>query len=110
MFISIADVSSVLDDFSQEVTLKTIEKTGSTNFQPIETKILKSIYAVVQPADIEKLEVGNIDFSLRYIQIHTKEPVKTGQFIVYNEITFKIINVSDFADYGYYMAVCEEVQ
>ena len=107
----IPNMSFVLGVFETNVTLNTYAKT-SVNF--VETIVLvssESIKAVVQPAQAEQLKaIGIVDFSLRYIQVHSVTELLVGQYVIYDGITYKIITPSDYQLYGYSEVVAEEVK
>jgi hypothetical protein len=64
----------------------------------------------VQPADMETLRPEDIDWSLRYIQIHSRVALSVGKYITYKTTDYKIVRLLQYGDYGYYSAVCEEVK
>lgn len=106
---SIPNVSSVLSGWTQTVGLKTVTTT-TVDFVPSQSVSSVNISAVVQPADQEVLQALEIDYSLRYIQVHTTTTLIVGKYITYNSTDYKIIRLLQYGDYGYYEAVCEEVK
>jgi hypothetical protein len=103
------DMSEVLTCFLQPVTLKTVTVT-SVDFVDTTTVTTQSIQAVVQPADKDKLNADNIDWSLEYQTIHSKSQLLEGQYAEYAGKDFKIISVMPYGDYGYFEAVGEETK
>ena len=104
------DMSSVLTEWSQPIILKTVSET-TIDFVPIVTVLGQDIMAVVQPADPERLQVDQIDFSLEYIQIHSVSPMAIGQYVQWNSRDFKLVPFrKGYGQYGYTEAVGEETK
>lgn len=104
------DMSSVLTDWSQPVVLKTRTET-TVDFVPVVTITALPIMAVVQPADPEKLQVDQIDFSLEYIQIHSVSPMAIGQYVEWMGRDFKLVPFrKGYGQYGYTESVGEETK
>lgn len=104
------DMSEVLTEWSQPVVLKT--KTEATlDFVPTIVVSATNIMAVVQPADPERLQVDQIDFSLEYIQIHSVSPMAIGQYVEWLGRDFKLVPFrKGYGQYGYTEAVGEETK
>lgn len=105
---SLPNMSSTLSGWTQAVSLK-IVTTTTVDFEPVQSSSSTTIQAVIQPADMEQLRPEDIDWSLRYIQVHTIIALSVGKYITYNSTDYKIVRLLQFGDYGYYEAVCEEV-
>lgn len=104
------DMSAVLTEWSQPIILKTVTET-TIDFIPIVDVAAANIMAVVQPADPEKLQVDQIDFSLEYIQIHSVSPMSIGQYVQWNGRDFKLVPFrKGYGQYGYTEAVGEETK
>lgn len=103
------DVSDVLDDFKQTIIYR-VTTTTTIDFQPTETITDTDIEAVVQVAQKENLNVEAIDWSKQYLQIHSNDPLEIGQKVVYKSKEFKIIDLNDYSDYGYYEITAEEIK
>lgn len=104
------DMSDVLTEWSQPVKLKTVTET-TVDFVPTRTVVAATILAVVQPADAEKLQVDQIDYSLEYIQIHSVTPMAIGQYIEWNGRDFKLVPFrKGYGQYGYSECVGEETK
>jgi hypothetical protein len=104
------DMSAVLTDWSQPIILKTVTIT-TLDFVPTTVVAATDIMAVVQPADPEKLQVDQIDFSLEYIQIHSVSPMAIGQYVQWNGRDFKLVPFrKGYGQYGYTEAVGEETK
>ncbi len=104
------DMSDVLTEWSQPVKLKTVSVT-TIDFVETETIVSADIMAVVQPADPEKLNVDQIDFSLEYIQVHSVSPMAINQYIEWNGRDFKLVPFrKGYGQYGYVEVVGEETK
>lgn len=104
------DMSDVLTEWLQPVKLKTVTET-TVDFVPVRTVVAANIFAVVQPADPEKLQVDQIDFSLEYIQIHSVTPMAIGQYIEWDGRDFKLVPFrKGYGQYGYVEVVGEETK
>ena len=104
------DMSDVLTEWSQPVKLKTVTET-TVNFVPTRTVVAANILAVVQPADPEKLQVDQIDYSLEYIQVHSVTPMAIGQYIEWDGRDFKLVPFrKGYGQYGYVEVVGEETK
>jgi len=106
---SILDMSDALDGFEQPVVF-TEKKTISVNFEEYEECTDITIPAVIQPAQKESLTVDNVDYSKKYILIHSTEELKINYFVTWRGKEFKIIDLGDYVDYCFYEAVGEEVK
>lgn len=104
------DMSDVLTEWSQAVKLKTVTIT-TVDFVETKTVVVIDILAVVQPADPEKLQVDQIDFSLEYIQIHSVTPMAINQYIEWDGRDFKLVPFrKGYGQYGYTEVVGEETK
>lgn len=104
------DMSDVLTEWSQAVKLKTVTIT-TVDFVETKTVVVTDILAVVQPADPEKLQVDQIDFSLEYIQIHSVTPMAINQYIEWDGRDFKLVPFrKGYGQYGYTEVVGEETK
>ncbi|MCV0420134.1 MAG: hypothetical protein K5804_17975 [Microbacterium sp.] len=103
-------MSDVLTEWSQSVKLKTVTIT-TVDFVETKTVVVADILAVVQPADPEKLQVDQIDFSLEYIQIHSVTPMAINQFVEWDGRDFKLVPFrKGYGQYGYTEVVGEETK
>lgn len=106
---SFVHVGEVVTGWAEPATLRT--KTITTvDFEKTVVNSDVTIQAVVQVADMENINVDNIDYSLEYLQVHSVSPMDIGQFIVEGGVEYKIIRRNKYARYGYYEAVAEEVK
>lgn len=104
------DMSDVLTEWSQPVVLKTRTE-ATVDFVPTVNVATQDIMAVVQPADPEKLQVDQIDYSLEYIQIHSVSPMAIGQYVEWMGRDFKLVPFrKGFGQYGYVECVGEETK
>jgi hypothetical protein len=103
------DMSGTLLAWQQPVKRK-IATTTTVDFVKQTVLSESPIEGVVQVADKEKLNPDIVDWSLEYILLHTNSAIDVGQFIEHKTKNFKIIDLGDYIDYGYYRAVCEEVK
>lgn len=102
------DMSDVLTEWLQPVKLKTVTTT-SVDFVETEVVTVADIMAVVQPADPEKLQVDQIDYSLEYIQIHSVTAMAIGQYVEWDGRDFKLVPFrKGYGQYGYVEVVGEE--
>jgi len=102
------NVSEVLTDFLQSTTKKVVTVT-TVDFEKVETVVSSTIDAVIQVADPRKLKVEKIDWSLGYIQVHSVSELAINNRIVWQGKDYKVIQLKNYSDYGYYEAVGEEV-
>lgn len=107
---AVPNMSTTLSGWTQVVGLKTVTASTAADYTPTTSTSSVDIDAVVQPADTEQLKPDEIDWSLRYIQVHTITALVVGKYITYNSVDYKIIRLLQYGDYGYYEAVCEEVK
>lgn len=104
------DMSDVLTEWSQPVKLKTVTTT-SVDFVESQAVAVADIMAVVQPADPEKLQVDQIDYSLEYIQVHSVSPMAIGQYIEWDGRDFKLVPFrKGYGQYGFVEVVGEETK
>lgn len=104
------DMSDVLTEWSQAIKLKTVTIT-TADFVETKTVVVADILAVVQPADPEKLQVDQIDFSLEYIQIHGVTPMAIGQYVEWDGRDFKLVPFrKGYGQYGFVEVVGEETK
>lgn len=104
------DMSDVLTEWEQSVILKTVTRT-TVDFVDQIVITPKPLRAVVQVADKERLNPDEIDWSLRYILIHSKQPMQLGQYVEYQGTDYKLTQGdANYQDYGYTELVGEEVK
>ena len=106
------DVSHALDTWLQDLTLRIVSKTydDEDSFDPTFVFTDTAIQGVIQVAKPEEVNADNVDVSLRYLRVHTKSLVAVGQFLIDRSISYKIIDVSNWSDGGYYEVTAEQVR
>lgn len=83
---------------------------STVNFEPQETIFAREIIATVQPAQKQRINPDIINWSLRYILVHSKDEMFIGEFVKHDGVVFKVIDNGDYNRYGYTESVCEEVK
>lgn len=101
--------SKTLRKWEQDVILKTVTRT-TVDFEDVVVITPQPIKAVVQVASAEQLKAFDIDWSLRYLQIHSSSLIDVGQFIEYQGLNYKVISPSNYQDYGFSEVIAEEVK
>lgn len=103
------DMSDVLDGLTQPLTL--IEVTQVVvDYKPVNVETSTTIDAVVQVADPSKIKSDKVDFSKRYLQVHTTNELKNIYECVYQELRYKAFLLKPYKDYGYFEAYFEEMK
>jgi hypothetical protein len=102
----IPDVSEVLNDWAITIKRKVVT-TITVDFETVQSVQISDISAVVQPAEMEKLNPATIDWSREYLQIHTAAALDVGDFIEYDGRDFKIVQRKA---YGHKETVAEETK
>lgn len=106
----IPNMAEVLAEWSQPIKLKSVS-TKTNDFEPVQAVTVQNIMAVVQVAEMENLNPDTIDWSRRYLMIHTKAPsLELGQVVEYQGADYKIIALNNYADYGYSEVTAEETK
>ncbi|MBL4759641.1 MAG: hypothetical protein JKY80_02145 [Mariprofundaceae bacterium] len=102
-------MSSILESWAKPYTVKSIVK-STVNFVEVDTVTARTINAVIQPAQKEHLNAADIDWSLKYIQIHSDSQVFLGEMFEVSGSDFKIIDAGDYQLYGYTEAIAEQTK
>lgn len=103
------DMGDTLDEWSQTIKLKTLVD-ATVRFQPVKAVTVADILAVVQPPRPEVIAKLNLDLTARYFTLHTRTPVVTGQFFEYKGADYRIVELTDWSDYGYYEAIGQDTK
>ena len=103
------NVASVLKGWTETVRVKSVDR-QTVNFDGFDLVTGRDIQAVVQPADMERLNAGQIDWSLKYYQLHTTDVLNVGEFVVIDNEDFKIVPLGDYQRYGYTEVVAEQTK
>lgn len=82
------------------------------NNRPVQVPTTRTIIAVVQPANPEQLLVDEVDFHLRYLDVHTlpESELKINDTCEYRGATYKCIFLYPEMDYIYRRSIFEEVK
>ena len=99
----------VLDGWLQTVLLKTVTRT-TVDFKPVEVVTVEPLLAVVQPTAKTNLNKDTLDWTKDNFTFHSKAALKIGQLIEYKGRDFKLAQVADYSDYGYWEAVGEDTK
>ena len=102
------NMSSTLTRFERPVTLHTVTQT-IVNYRPVNNEVDTIRRAVVQPANKKKLNPDIVDWSLDYKTMHSKFAVSVNSRVTVDGVKYKIIETGNYAAYGYYESVLEEI-
>lgn len=100
------NMSGVLSEWEVPVLIKTVTRT-TVDFEPVDVVAGRTINAVIQVAQKDRLNAGQIDFSLEYKTLHSAEEVQNGEYLEFEGKDFKIIDNGGWSRYGYTEALCE---
>jgi len=103
------DMSDTLEEWELPYTLKTATET-TADFVRAPVVTGRTIEAVVQVANKNKLNTGAIDWSLRYLQVHSSSEIANGEFLEFQGEDYKIIDNGDYQLYGFTEAVAEQTK
>lgn len=104
------DVSDALEEWVSDYTVKTLTRT-TVDFEPVDVVTPRTVRAMVQPADPQRLQtLAGLDWSLKYITIHSLDAVAVGEYIEYRGVDYKLVSATDWSDYGYYKAIGEQTK
>ena len=103
------DVSEALDDWVSDYTVKTVTQI-TVDFVETNVVAVRTIQAMVQLADKEKINPTQIDWSKKYIWIHSPDPVSVNEYIEHGGEDYKIIEPGDWQTYGYTEAIAEQTK
>lgn len=103
------DVSIALAEWAVPVVVKSVTQ-HTIDFEPADLITPRTIDAVVQPAQKEKLNADQIDWSLKYLLVHSTEQLAAGEFIEYQGEDYKIVEPGDWQAYGYSEAIAEQTK
>lgn len=101
------NMSSTLTSWSSPYTIKTITRT-TADFVEVIVVATRTANCVIQPAQKEKLNADQIDWSLRYLQVHSNDELKNGEYLVFGGEDYKIIDDGNYQLYGYSEVIAEE--
>ncbi len=103
------DVSEAFDGWLSDYPIKTVTKL-TVDFEEADTVAGRTIQAVVQVAQKEKLNPDQIDWSKKYLLVHSPDQINVGEYIESDGEDYKIIEPGDWQTYGYTEAVAEQTK
>ena len=103
------DMSATLKQFEQTIQLHVVTQTV-VNFRPVESEATTPIQAVVQPANKEKLNPSIVDWSLRYMLVHSSSVINIGDFMTHDGIKYKAVDYGPYSNYGFNSVVFEQIK
>lgn len=101
------NVAPAVKRFEQTVTLRTVVVT-TVDFVEMTTNTDVEIEAVIEVAKPDEILVDQVDRNISHIKVYARFTFDVGQFIIYKNKHFKIIQVSDWIDYGYSRCIASE--
>jgi hypothetical protein len=103
------DMSETLEEWVLPYPIKTVTRLTS-DFEPADVVTSRTVAAVVQPADMEKINPDLIDWSRKYIQVHAAEPIAVGEFIEYEGEDYKFMGGRGYQLYGFDERIAEQTK
>ena len=103
------DMSDTLSEWSLPYPLKTVTKL-TVDFVEADTVSVGTVSAVIQVADKTKLNIDQIDWSLRYLLVHTADEIIIGQYIEFEGGDYKVVDDGNYQLYGFTEAVAEQTK
>jgi len=100
------DMSEVVEDWADDRTVKTVTR-QTVDFEQADVVTLRTVRAMIQPADPRKLNVEQIDWSKRYILLHALTELAIDELVEYRGADHKIISHTGWTEYGYDRAVAK---
>jgi len=107
---SFPSVSDVLVDFEETLLLKKVTVINNADFKREEIVSNEVIRAVVQAQSFESINVDNIDFSLDYIQIHSRTDIDIDDVVTWEGKDYRIIARKDYTSRGYLELTGEQIK
>lgn len=104
---SLPQVAIALHGWEQKLVLKTVTKTRIDFVDTIKVEGIDYL-AVVQPTKRTIQNKDTLDWSKEHITTHSEQPIRRGQFIEYKGQDYKVIDVINASEYGFYKAICED--
>ena len=103
------DMSDALMGWMHPRIVKAVTK-ATIDFEPADRVSVRTVNAAVQSMPKGELNPDIVDWSLNYIQVHSNTPIAIGDFIEYKGEDYKVIDDTDYSDYGYYMVIAEQTK
>lgn len=103
------NVGHAIEGWAHPYTVKTVTR-ETVDFETVVSVSERSVDAMVQPAQKERLTAANLDWSLKYFTVHQTagDPLQVGEFIVIGGQDYKIIEAGDFSAFGFTKALAEQ--
>lgn len=103
------DMSDTLSEWSLEYPLKTVT-VQTVDFVEANIVTVGTVQAVIQVADKTKLNIEQIDWSLRYLLVHAQDEITIGQYIEFEGGDYKIVNDGNYQLYGFCEVIAEQTK
>lgn len=100
------DMSEVLLEWEIPVLLKTVVE-RTVDQVPDNQVSVTNLLAVVQPASKSRVNPEILDWSRRYLQVHSRTRIYTGQVIEFQGADYKIVDDGDYQLYGFSEVIAE---
>lgn len=97
---ALPNVARAVKILEQDVILRTVSVT-TLDGEPQYIYTDELIRASIQVARPDELLVDEIDRNIAYIKVHARLEFENSQYIIYKGKSYKIIQVSNWVDYGY---------
>jgi hypothetical protein len=93
---------------NEQLITRRVSSQSVVNFKPVKTFVDSTVFASVQPANLANLNKGEIDYALRYVQVHARFNIDINDSIIHQGTMYTAITIGDFGDYGFWSAVYVE--
>jgi hypothetical protein len=103
------DMAETLEEWQEPYTVKTVTRI-TVDFVDADVVVGRTVQAVVQPAEMEKINPEIIDWSKKYQQIHSPDELLIGEYLVYQGEDYKIVADGDYQRYGFSEVVAEQTK
>ena len=100
------NVASLLND--TVTATKRVQTRTTIDFVDQIVNVDTSIEIVIQPASAEDLTVDVIDWSIRHVKIWSTTDIEIDDFILYQGITYLVVQRLGYNDFGYTKVIAEE--
>lgn len=94
-------------DWTQSVDVFSVTET-TIDFEPVYNTTQRTITGVVQPTNPSTLNIDTLDYTLKYITIHTTDALSANEFVVYKGDNYRVLNKGGWSDYTFNKVLCEE--
>ena len=103
------DMSDTISEWSLPYPLKTVT-VATVDFVEANTVVVGTVQAVIQVADKTKLNIEQIDWTLRYLLVHTADELIIGQYIEFEGGDYKIVDDGNYQLYGFSEVIAEQTK